>query len=523
MTKTRISAVLMRTFVQRNIYQSFFMITVQPTTSDNKTKHFDLFRRNTIGINRMIDTPYGPKRLLYADWTASGRLYGPIEEKLAHTFGELVGNTHSEASTTGTMMTYAYHYALELIKKHVHAGAQDVLLPTGSGMTGAVNKLQRIMGLRLHEQFRKQVQIPEELRPVVFVTHMEHHSNQTSWIETLADVVVLKPDENGLVDLDNLRAELLLYKNRQTKIGAFTSCSNVTGIHTPYHEMARIMHEHGGYCFVDFAASAPYIDINMHPEDPMESLDAIYFSPHKFLGGPGSTGVLILNSALYHNYVPDNVGGGVVDWTNPWGEHKFVDDIEAREDAGTPAFLQTIRAALSIEVKNAMQVDFIHEQENWMVETAFNELEKISNLQILAGNVRERLGFISFYIDHVHYNLVVKILNDYYGIQSRGGCSCAGTYGHYLLHVSRELSDRITSKINHGDNSEKPGWIRISFHPTMLPEEILFITNAISEIAGNIHFWEKDYVYDPRKNEFFHVNQALLEEKRKVKEMFLFT
>ncbi|GBD87621.1 putative cysteine desulfurase [bacterium BMS3Abin03] len=379
-----------------------------------------------------------------------------------------------------------------------------MIITAGSGMTGMVVKFQRILGLKIPEQLRDFLNLPDELRPVVFVTHMEHHSNQTTWLETIADVVVVSPDAEGLVDSNNLKEELEKHKDRKLKIGAFTACSNVTGIETPYHKMAKIMHQHGGFCFVDFACSAPYVDIDMHPEDPEEKLDAIFFSPHKFLGGPGSSGVIIFDSKLYHNRVPDQPGGGTVDWTNPWGKHKFVNNIELREDGGTPAFLQAIRAALSIQLKEEMGTDNLRQREEELVHVAFEEMKKIPGLHILADNVQERLGAISFYVDNIHYNLIVKLLNDRYGVQVRGGCSCAGTYGHYLLHVSRNQSMHITDMINQGDFSEKPGWVRLSIHPTMTDDELYFSINAVSEIVDNIKEWENDYEYDIHKNEFSH-------------------
>ena len=291
------------------------------------------------------------------------------------------------------------------------------------------------------------------------------------------------------------------------KIGSFTACSNVTGISTPYHQMARIMHENGGLCFVDFAASAPYVDMNMHPEDPLQALDAIFYSPHKFLGGPGTPGVLIFNSAIYQNSVPDNSGGGTVDWTNPWGEFKYVDDIEVREDGGTPGFLQTIKAALCIELKNIMGVENIHQREKELVKIAFEEMLKIPGLHILADNVQDRLGIISFYLDDVHFNLACKLLNDKFGIQVRGGCACAGTYGHFLLDVSHDKSKQITDLINHGDLSRKPGWVRLSIHPTMTTDELYFTIDAIKQVQLNHQIWGKDYLYLNKINEFRHINE----------------
>jgi selenocysteine lyase/cysteine desulfurase len=242
----------------------------------------------------------------------------------------------------------------------------------------------------------------------------------------------------------------------------------------------------------------------MHPEDPLEKIDAIYFSPHKFLGGPGTSGVLIMDKDLDTSTVPDHPGGGTVDWTNPWGEHKYINDIEAREDGGTPGFLQTIKTALCINLKDEMGIENILNREEELVKIAFQEFSKLPKVHILANNIEDRLGVLSFYIEDIHYNLIVKLLNDRFGIQVRGGCSCAGTYGHYLLHVDPTRSSRITEKISQGDLSEKPGWVRMSLHPTMTNNELLIITNAISDIIEKIEEWEKDYKYNRLTNEFYH-------------------
>ena len=467
-----------------------------------------------MGIDTEFETPFGIKKIIYADWIASGRLYKPIEEKLCETFGPFVGNTHSESSITGTTMTLAYHHAHKIIKQHVNANPDDVIITAGSGMTTVICKFQRLLGLKVPEQLREYIDLPEELRPVVFTTHMEHHSNQTTWIETIADVVVINPNDDGLVDFDDFKIQLGKYINRKLKIGAFTAASNVTGIETDYYMLAKIIHQAGGYCFVDFACAAPYVKIDMHPADPGSKLDAIFFSPHKFLGGPGTPGVLIFDSKLYHNKVPDLPGGGTVDWTNPWGQHKFVANIEAREDGGTPAFLQTIKAALCIKLKEEMTVEKVRARENELVKNAMAGLKRISTLHILAGNIEDRLGAISFYVENIHYNLIVKLLNDRFGVQVRGGCSCAGTYGHYLLHVDPNRSKQITDKIDRGDLSEKPGWVRMSIHPTMKDEELNQIIIGISEIIKNIDEWRKDYFYDKTKNEFFHITSNNDEHKK---------
>jgi selenocysteine lyase/cysteine desulfurase len=264
------------------------------------------------------------------------------------------------------------------------------------------------------------------------------------------------------------------------------------------------MHKHGGLCFVDFAASAPYVKIDMHPEDPMEKLDAILFSPHKFLGGPGTSGVLIFDKRIYTNKVPDHPGGGTVTWTNPWGEHHYINDIEHREDGGTPGILQAIRTALCIKLKEQMGIEQILAREREQLELLLSGLENIPNLRVLESHQRNRIGIVSFTITDIHYNLIVRLLNDRFGFQVRGGCSCAGTYGHYLLDIDKNNSKQIAEQIDQGDLSTKPGWVRFSLHPIMTNEEILLFVEAMKEITRNIEDWKKDYIYDPVSNDYFY-------------------
>ena len=386
-------------------------------------------------------------------------------------------------------------------------------------MTGVVNKFQRILGIKVPENLKDFIAIPIEKKPVVFISHMEHHSNQTSWLETIADVEVIPSTEDGLFSLENLKVLLEKYKERTLKIASITSCSNVTGIRTPYHEAAKMMHQHNGVCFVDFACSGPYVSIDMHPEDEEAYLDAIFFLPHKFLGGPGTSGVLVFNKKLYNNMVPDCPGGGTVSWTNPWGEHKYIDNIEDREDGGTPGFLQVIKTALAIQLKDEMGIDNILKREHEIVEYVFDSLQNVPNIKILAGQHQERLGVISFFIDDLHFNLGVKLLNDRFGIQTRGGCSCAGTYGHFLLHVDQETSHKLVNEISLGDLIRKPGWIRMSIHPTTTSSEIEYVCNAIKSLAENHKEWALEYRYDSETNEFIH-QQATSFENALVKQWF---
>jgi selenocysteine lyase/cysteine desulfurase len=495
-------------------------------------KYFNQYRSNITGINAKIETPYGKKKLVYADWIASGRMYTPIEKRISEDIGPFVGNTHSESTATGKAMTEAYHQAQRIVKNHVNADDNDILIFTGTGMTSAIVKLQRILGLKVPEQAKKfcAISVSENLkcsdlksknRPVVFLTHTEHHSNHTSWLETMADVVVLEPATDLRVNPDALRCEIVKYKDRPLLIGSFSACSNVTGYFPPYYELAKIMHQHNGYCFVDFAGSAPYVNIDLHPADTNERLDAIFFSPHKFLGGPGSAGVLVFSKNLYKNEIPDTPGGGTVKWTNRWGGYSYITDIEVKEDGGTPGFLQGIKAAMAVTLKEKMGIENIHKREAELISLAFRELEQIKRLHILASNIKERLGVFSFYIEGIHHNLITTILNDRFGIQVRGGCSCAGTYGHFLLDVDFNLSKEITDKIDAGDLSMKPGWIRLSLHPTMTNDELLYITDAIRVTVENIIEWQKDYTYEPQTNEFNNIRGS--ENQFKIAEWFDFS
>jgi selenocysteine lyase/cysteine desulfurase len=481
-------------------------------------KYFKRFRKNTVGYDKKFRTCFGKQSMVYADWAASGRLYKPIEDRICSVFGPYVGNTHTEASVTGTTMTKAYNYARKKIKKHVNADENDILIVTGFGMTSAVNKLQRILGLRLPAGMGSSGIFPAHIRPVVFITHMEHHSNYVSWLECDVELVVVPPDPDGLVDLNNLEMLLRKYADRPYKIGAFTACSNVTGIETPYYEMARLMHSFGGVCFIDWCSSAPYTNISMHPKDPMEQIDGLYFSPHKFLGGPGAPGILIFNPMLYRPQPPDNPGGGTVLWTNPWGEYRYLNDVEMREDGGTPGFLQTIKTAMCLELKNKMKVKYMVKREHKLVKTLMSELSKIKRLHILQDNITDRLGIVSFYVDDVHYNLIVKVLNDCYGIQTRGGCTCAGPYGHYLLNIDRELSKFITDELDTGNMSIKPGWVRISIHPMMTNKEIHYIASSVRKVVKNIKYFKKKYKYDSDTNEF--IRKRSKEVHRPIKRRF---
>jgi selenocysteine lyase/cysteine desulfurase len=420
---------------------------------------------------------------VYADWTASGRLFKPIEDRISNMVGGLMANTHTEDSYTGRVMTTWLHEAEQVIKQHVNASSEDILLNVGSGMTGALAKLIRMMGWWCHEQHRSIVLENMGQKPLVYITHREHHSNHTMWIESLVELRIIPALEGDEIDLEWLEKDLFNEKNRKIKMASITAASNVTGIETPYRRIAKIMHEHKAYCFVDFAASAPYVDIDMHPNDE-EWLDAIFFSPHKFLGGPGSSGVLIFNKALYQNKVPEQPGGGTVLWTNPWGEHRFISNIEQRESGGTPGILQTIKTAMAVQLKEEMGTKNIYEREQYLNALLFNRIDKIDGVRVLSDNHKHRLSIFSIVFENVDYKTAVQRLSNDFHVETRGGCACAGTYGHHLLNIDYCTSKSITDQLDDEFQSLKPGWVRVSLHPCMSESEINTIADAIENVAN---------------------------------------
>jgi len=484
----------------------------------NLEEYFKVYREQTIGYNFNYETCYGLKKMVYADWTASGRLYRPVEKKITEVIGPYVGNTHSEASCVGKAMTSLYNISHKKIKEHVNAGENDVIITIGSGMTDAIDKFQGILGLKdtdRKERIIEKKYLSEDDRPVVFLTHMEHSSNYLSWLELDCELVIVKPSATDVVNLNHLEELLNRYKSRKIKMGSFTACSNVSGLVTPYHQMAKLMHKYGGLCFIDFAASAPYVNIDMHPKDDEERLDAIFFSPHKFLGGPGSAGVLIFNGDLYENCVPDRPGGGTVTWVNPWGDRVYINDIELREDGGTPGFLQSIKAYLSIEVKNAMTTEKMLEREKEILKIVFSELEDQEKIFLIEKEKKQRHSIISICLDGIHNSLQTKIMNDRFGIQVRGGCMCAHTYAHFIFKLNKELSEKITSCAADRNYSMKPGWTRYSFHPTMTNDEVYYICHSIKELVKNYSSWEDDYSYVSSTNEFVNVRDRNMSDIHK--------
>jgi selenocysteine lyase/cysteine desulfurase len=461
----------------------------------------EYLRQNIIGVDAPFCTPFGQRLMLYGDYTASGRTLHFIEKYLMR-LQRHYANTHTEDDMTGRSMTYLLHSAEETIKNCVNAGDDYRIINVGTGATGAINKMQQILGVYLPPATRKNLtdnfavdfnQINNKI-PVVFVGPYEHHSNEISWRDGLCEIVEVQLDKNGHIDMQQLEQLLQLpkYQNRK-RIGSFSAASNVTGLISPVHEIAALLHKYDALALFDYAASAPYVEVNMQPDDSTAenntSLDAVFISAHKFLGGPGSSGVLVFNKSIYNSDLAPTVsGGGTVSYVAEH-MHDFFDDIEEREKAGTPGVLQILRAALCFKVKDEIGVDQIAKIEHKWLEKSFSRWNANELVEVLGDlDINNRVGIVSFNIKtkggkYLHPKFVTVLLNDLFGIQSRAGCSCAGPYGHRLLGIDEATSESYRELIQKGFHGIKPGWCRIGFHYVMDEADVDFIIQAVEFIA----------------------------------------
>lgn len=467
-------------------------------------------RDDVIGQRQAIATPFGDKPLVYADYTASGRSLGFVEDYIRDQVLPCYANTHTETTFTGARTSALRESARQMIRRAVNGTADDKVIFCGSGATAAINKLIDVLNLRLPADLDQRcclaASLPEEERPVVFIGPYEHHSNELPWRESIARIELIPLDASGGIDLAALEQALIRHRQRRLLIGSFSAASNVTGIKSDVPAVTALLRRYGALACWDYAAAGPYVRIDMNAGQP---LDAVFLSPHKFVGGPGTPGVLIAKRGLFRNRVPAVVGGGTVSYVTPQ-DHVYVADIERREEGGTPAIVESIRAGLVFSLQQQVGIDVIQAREQVMAESVMKRLQACANIEVLGSPDAHRLPIFSLRFWHgereLHYGFVVSLLNDLFGIQARGGCSCAGPYAHSLLGMDMAYSKRVEAAVTAGAGLMRPGWVRLNFNYFIAEDELEYLLRALELVAE--HGWRllRCYRYDAAHGVWRHQN-----------------
>ncbi len=476
----------------------------------------EAIRAGVIGDDEAVAGPFGERRVIYADYTASGRALTFVEDYLRDAVLPLYANTHTESSGTGLQTSRFREDARAIIRAAVGATDEHALIFCGSGSTTAINRFVDVLNLRLpadlDAHYQLLAQIPPDERPVVFIGPFEHHSNELPWRESIADVVTIGEDRSGHIDLERLEAELERYAGRSLRIGSFSAASNVTGITSDVRGVSALLHRHGALACWDYAAAAPYVAIDMGSGDRPDHLDAVFLSPHKFIGGPGTPGILVARRELFRNRVPTVPGGGTVAYVNP-SEHVYLTDIEHREEGGTPAIVESIRAGLVFQLKEAVGTEAIRARESSFISRAIARWRLQPQIEILGNLDAERLSIVSFVVrygqQYLHHNYVVALLNDLFGIQARGGCSCAGPYGHRLLGIDLETSHEFERAIGRGCEGIKPGWVRVNFNYFISDAVFDYILAAVELVATDGWRLLPEYRFEPASGMWRHGGEPI--------------
>lgn len=462
-------------------------------------------RKGLIGEGTEITTPFGIKKLVYADYTASGRALQQVEEFIAEQVLPYYANSHTEASWCGAYMTRLREDARAVIAEITHAGRDCSVIFSGSGATSAVNRLVSLCGIAALSEADGQGKAGTG--PVVFIGPYEHHSNILPWRESGAEVIEIAEATAGGPNLTELEELLIEHADKPLLIGSFSAASNVTGIVTDVDAVTAVLKRHGALSFWDYAGGGPYLPIDMNPGAGLEK-DAIFLSPHKFPGGPAASGLLIVRNSLVRATRPTWPGGGSVSYVSPWA-HDYFNSLVEREEAGTPNIIGDIRAALVFLVKESVGTDFILKRDAELSERAQRVWTKNRKIKLLGVDKPDRLPVFSFIVHndsggYVHHQLLTRMLSDMSGVQVRGGCVCAGPYGHRLLGVGREESEHIRSVVRAGKEISKPGWVRLNFNYLMNDETAQHIIDSVEMVVNGAAEYSKHYANDDITADFHY-------------------